>query len=284
MDRVDIAIMRLREASQMSQQIYGKPLVVTTSGGKDSSVCLSLAEKSGIPFEVLHSHTTVDAPETVYFVRKEFERLQNNGIQCKIDYPVFKGKRTSMWDLIPKKLMPPVRWSRYCCEILKEQSCSGRFIVTGVRKAESVKRSSRGIYEKLGSNIKSAIILNNDNDDRRTLIERCTMKSKMVCNPIIDWSDRDVWDFIHSEKVSINPLYNTGHDRIGCIGCPMAGTKKRQFEFAQYPKYKKLWIFAFDKMIQERKKNGLSCERETGEDLFHLWMDDGILPGQISMF
>ncbi len=79
MDKERMAIKRLQEASKMSLQIYGQPLIVTTSGGKDSSVCVELAQRAGIPFEVMHNHTTADAPETVYFVRSEFHRLENGG-------------------------------------------------------------------------------------------------------------------------------------------------------------------------------------------------------------
>ena len=56
------AISRLRIASEMSLKYYGTPLVVTTSGGKDSSACVELALRGGIPFEVQHNHTTADAP------------------------------------------------------------------------------------------------------------------------------------------------------------------------------------------------------------------------------
>lgn len=284
MDKVDVAIMRLREASQMSQQVYGKPLVVTTSGGKDSSVCLSLAEKSGIQFEVQHNHTTADAPETVSFVAEDFKRLESKGVKCTVNYPYYKGKRISMWSLIPQKLMPPTRLMRYCCEVLKEQSGVGRFITTGVRWDESVSRKkNRGIYEA-GRNL----ILNNDNDEKRTLFENCTLKSKRVCNPIVDWTDRDVWDYIASEHLTINPLYQCGYTRVGCIGCPMARTKHRQREFARYPTFKKNYIKSFDRMLEERKRRGRTQGSwnagATGEDVFHWWVEDGVLPGQINMF
>ena len=78
-DPEKIAIGRLKAASDMALKYYGTPLVVTTSGGKDSSVCVELALRSGIPFEVQHNHTTADAPETVRFVRQEFARLENLG-------------------------------------------------------------------------------------------------------------------------------------------------------------------------------------------------------------
>lgn len=66
------AIERLRLAAQMSETYYGQPLVITTSGGKDSDVCLYLAAASGIRYEVQHNHASVDAPETVYHVREQF--------------------------------------------------------------------------------------------------------------------------------------------------------------------------------------------------------------------
>lgn len=118
MDKEQIAIERLKEAALMSERYYKKPLVVTTSGGKDSSVCVELAQRAGIDFEVSHSHTTADAPETVYFVRNEFKRLEEKGIKCTINLPVYKGKRTNMWDLIVQKMFPPTRIQRYCCSAL----------------------------------------------------------------------------------------------------------------------------------------------------------------------
>lgn len=114
------AIERLKIASEMSLANYGLPLVITDSGGKDSSVCKELAVRSGIPFEVIHNHTTADAPETVRFVRQEARRFEDLNIKYDINMPMYKGRRVSMWSLIPQKLMPPTRLMRYCCLILKE--------------------------------------------------------------------------------------------------------------------------------------------------------------------
>ena len=254
--------------------------------GKDSSVCLELAKRAGIPFEVMHSHTTADAPETVYFVREDMKRLEETGVSCAINYPTYKGKRTSMWDLIPQKLMPPTRFVRYCCDILKEGGGKGRFIVTGVRWAESAKRAkNRGVLEILHRDKEKKITLNNDNDENRRLFETCALKGKRICNPIIDWSDDDVWDYIRGNRIEINPLYREGFKRVGCVGCPMAGTKGRQLEFARYPKYKGMYIRAFDRMVQERirrgKMQGTWRAGTTGRDIYHWWMEDSVYPGQM---
>lgn len=125
------------------------------------------------------------------------------------------------------------------------------------------------------------MILNNDNDDRRRLFETCTLKAKRICNPIVDWKDSDVWDYIEAEKIEINPLYECGYSRVGCIGCPMAGTAGRQKEFFRYPQYEKMYIRAFDNMIKERLRRNLPTDWQTGLDCFHWWMEDGVLPGQM---
>lgn len=241
-DKVDIAVRRLQEAAEMSQMLYEKPLVVTYSGGKDSDTVLKLAQIAKIPFEVLHSHTTADAPETVYHVRDKFRELELAGIKCEIDYHTQPdGTRTTMWNLIPRKLMPPTRLVRYCCAELKEGGGKDRMITTGVRWDESTARKSRGALEIISKRREKSIFLNSDNDEDRRLFETCTMKGKRVANPIIDWETSDVMDFLTGEKVKLCSLYSEGWKRVGCIGCPMAG-KHRYAEFARYPTYKKAYI------------------------------------------
>ena len=109
MDLEKKAIERIKMASEMSLHHYGKPLVCTYSGGKDSDVMLELCKRSGVPFEVINSHTTVDAPPTVYHIREQFKQLENQGIKATIHMT-----ELTMWQLIEKKTMPPCRMQRYC--------------------------------------------------------------------------------------------------------------------------------------------------------------------------
>lgn len=282
-EKEEKAIKRLQVASEMSLMHYKKPLVIAYSSGKDSAVLLDLTERAEIPFEVVHSHTTADAPETVYHVRNEFRRLENKGVICKIDYPTYKGKRTSMWSLIPLKGVPPTRIMRYCCTVLKEHSGTGRFIATGVRWAESTKRKGRGIMEVSHSDKRKRIQLNSDNDDVRRLFEICTLKAKRICNPIIDWSDEDIWNYMSDQKIKQNPLYDMGFDRVGCIGCPMAATRIKLREFYYWPEYKDHYLKAFDRMIKENERKKIKTSWRDAEEVYHWWIEDGVLPGQIEM-
>lgn len=271
----------------MSLRYYGLPLVIADSGGKDSSVCKELALRAGIPFEIQHNHTTADAPETVRFIRSEAKRFEELGIKYTINMPMYKGKRTSMWSLIPEKLMPPTRKVRYCCAVLKERGGAGRFICTGVRWAESASRKNgRGIYEKNGDK-KHRIILNNDNDDRRMLFENCRLKSKRTVNPIIDWKNDDVFDFLEDAKKPVNPLYAEGWCRVGCIGCPLAGGKTQMEEFLRWPKFEQLYLNAFDRMLKERVRratDGNEMSWQTARDVMNWFLSNGVLPGQVDLF
>ena len=250
MDLEQSAFEALRFASAQSLKLYKQPLVITYSGGKDSDVLLRLAENSGIPFEVLHSLTTADAPETVLHVRDTFRRMEEKGVKCVIDAHVqADGKRVTMWNLIPKKMMPPTRLMRYCCEKLKEVSGKGRFIATGVRWAESPKRrNGRGLIEVQAHNAKQKLMLMEDNDEGRMQFENCKMKGKRIVNPIIGWEDKDVWDYVEEEQICMNPLY----------GCGLSAVHWRQNENA--------WRISPDGRSINRRISGRSigCWRTAG--------------------
>lgn len=267
----------------MSLRLYESPLVVTDSGGKDSAVCREIVRRAGIPYEVQHNLTTADAPHTIYYVRETFRKLEEQGVTCRMGYPSYKGHRVTMWTLIPAKKFPPTRLQRYCCQVLKESTCRDRFITTGVRWAESARRrKNRGVYENFTSNRDRKLIMNNDNDEQRRLFESCELKGKRICNPIVDWTDRDVWDYIRSERLPMNPLYDMDFRRVGCIGCPMAG-KRRWMEFRLFPTYRQAYTQAFGKMLDVIHAEGIATKWRTAEDVFLWWMEDGQIEGQMSL-
>ena len=265
-----------------------EPYFLCYSGGKDSDVIRILSQLSGVKHDIVHNHTTVDAPETVRYVRS----ISN----IKIEYP-----ELSMWKLIEKKGLPPTRLMRYCCEVLKEGGGKGRIKVTGVRWAESNARKQNGgvvkiigkpkTVQKIGTelnadfeeNKKGGIVLNIDNDANRRFVEMCYRTTSTLVNPIVDWTDNDVWEFLHHYGCDSNPLYQCGYKRVGCIGCPMAGGKGQKKEFAKYPKFKNMYIKAFDRMLKARLERGLDNRNwHTGEDVMAWWIGDDI--NQLNMF
>ena len=267
MDYIERAILRIKQAYEIAEH-HNNTLICCDSGGKDSSVLIDLCIKAGVPFRIEHNHTTVDAPETVYFIRDNHERIKAQGISVKINYP-----DTTMWNLIAKKTIPPMRHIRYCCEHLKERKFDNQHLLLGVRWAESNRRKSRGLHEKIGNTKANRIIYQDENDSRHKLLEICVSKNRVITNPIIDWSNREIWGYIKKNNISVNPLYECGYHRVGCVGCPMS--TKARYEIERHPKIKAAYIRAFDKMIEMRKKRGLQCDKsfEDGESIMRWWTD-----------
>lgn len=265
------------------------------SGGKDSVVLKALADMAGVKYTAHYNVTSVDPPELVRFIREKYQDVA-------WEYPRYNdGKRITMWNLIPLKNYPPTRAMRYCCSMLKERFGAGRYTLTGVRWAESNRRAAaHGLLTMPNARPKTTpdgferskrggIILNNDNDDARRVLETCYAKQKKMVNPIVDWEDSDIWEFIKAENIPYCGLYDEGFKRLGCIGCPMAG-KHRKIEFERWPRYKQLYLNAFAQMQEARVAAGKAplcadwVQDPTPQDIFDWWMDEPWIVGQMSMF
>lgn len=306
--KIEKAYKILRLGADMSKEFYNKPLIVTYSGGKDSDVLLQLAIECLKPneFEVMNSHTTVDAPPTVYHIREKFKQLNKDGIKAYVHLPHDKkGNFISMWTLILKNKMPPTRLARYCCRELKETTTPNRMIATGVRADESVSRAkarneveyiererekrplSKYSYEHAEEVFSDAMARkgepNSEVWDCR-LIENARKQNDTMVNPIFNWTDKDVWEYIHDRNIKYNPLYDMGYKRVGCVGCPMSNRKGQLKWFNDFPKYKELYISFFDKMLMSDK--GVKNRGwQNGKDVFEWWIkDNSQVKGQMSLF
>ena len=248
------------------------------SGGKDSVVVKHLCDMAGVKYDAHYNVTSVDPPELVQFIKEKYPDVHR-------DIPHDEdGKPITMWNLIPRKKVVPTRIMRFCCEELKERGGVGRMTLTGVRWAESARRKK---HQGLAVIMDNNTVLNNDNAESRELLESCYKKRKTVINPIINWEDEDVWEFIHRENIPYCKLYDEGEKRLGCIGCPLSGNRTMERDFVRYPKYKELYLKAFGKRIAERERAGLSIKGwETPEKVMEWWLSpkaDKPIEGQIGM-
>lgn len=256
-DMVEVAIERLK-AFEPKEGYY-----LAFSGGKDSVTVKALADMAGVKYDAHYHVTSVDPPELVRFV-KTFPEVH-------FDFPVDDdGRVKTMWNLIPKRKMPPTRIMRYCCKDLKEGGGEDRFVVTGVRKDESVRRARDRSGLELGEKKKDRRELLDPDNPTPEMMYHCQTYHRKVLNPIIDWTTDEVWEFIKEYKVRYCCLYDEGFSRLGCIGCPIGARAHRLWEFERYPKYKENYIKAFQKMIDAYplKKE----DWQTGKEVFEWWI------------
>ena len=102
--------------------------------------------------------------------------------------------------------------------------------------------------------------------------EACYQRKKTVINPIINWEDADVWEFIRKFDVPYCKLYDQGYSRLGCIGCPIGAWAAD--ELARYPKYRDAYLRAFSKMIESRLGGGKQTKWKSAEDVMSWWLSD----------
>ncbi len=207
------------------------------SGGKDSIVIYKLAQLAGIKFDAHYNFTTVDPPELLRFIKENYKDVE------------WHRPRIGMFKLIEEKLMPPTRMVRYCCGELKERGGKNRFIITGIKKCESSNRANRKMIEVCYRDI-----------------------SKKYINPIIDWQDSDVWEFIKLYDLEYCCLYNEGFNRIGCVMCPLPGSSSMLKDKEKYPNFYKAYLRSFRKMIENRKAKGKKTKWKTAEEVMNWWI------------
>lgn len=232
-DKVEIAIDRIKTFEPKDKGYY-----LAFSGGKDSIVIHRLAVMAKVKFDAVYNVTTIDPPELIYFIRKEYKKV-------KFDYPdlpFLKRLETKGF---------PIRQQRWCCAEYKERGGTGRLVMMGIRKKESNQRS------------------------KRRLVEFCYKDStKRMLNPIIDWTDAEVWEFIKSERLKYCSLYDLGFKRLGCLFCPMNTDRKKHAE--RYPRFKRNFIKSFEKLYENKKDKwqNVKARWKNGEEMFNWWLDE----------
>lgn len=113
--------------------------------------------------------------------------------------------------------------------------------------------------------------MSTDNVADAPMFKFCHNYHKKILNPIIDWTDEEVWELIREYNVPYCKLYDKGFKRIGCVGCPMSTRAKQELE--SYPKIKKLYLKAFEKMLEARHKEGLKTDWKTAEEVMNWWLE-----------
>ncbi len=165
---------------------------VSFSGGKDSLVTLDLAMRVGIS-NVVFCDTTLEFDETVEYVKdiESYYGLKITTIKAPRDF----------FDLV-ENICVPSRKCKWCCKVFKFGPLTKFAIdnkidnyITGLRSEESNKRR------------------------HYTSTDYNPLVPIPQINPILDWNEKNVWDYIKKENLPINPLYQF-FDRIGCWICP----------------------------------------------------------------
>lgn len=254
--KVEHSVELLQKAERLAlayDDVYGYYLAF--SGGKDSQCLYHVAKLAGVRFKAHMNLTSIDPPEVIRFVKREYP-----------DVELVKPKKSIFQAAVDNKILPTMR-VRWCCAEYKETAGAGKVTLIGIRKAESARRAKRNEVEinnrkfsgdidgleeyrktknreKRGRKPKDNREVTIVNADGERVLGCIKGKESLLISPIIDWTDEEVWEFLDALGVSHCSLYDEGWHRIGCIGCPMSSHKQKMIENKRYPHVKRGWIKA----------------------------------------
>lgn len=224
------------------------------SGGKDSQVVLELVKMADVKYRAVYNVTTNDPADNVRFIKQHYPDVE------------FSVPERSYFQMIAQKGVPMMN-RRWCCEMFKETASVGYVVLTGVRREESRKRAS---YEEILKWNRSGGVKGSVDIDKMESNEfRCVGgKDKFMVFPILEWTEKDVWEFINLRGLPVNPCYKN-HKRVGCVFCPFARSKEIRSYCKTHPQLKVAYIHAIERFMAKDR----SCQKlSSAEDYFEWWL------------
>lgn len=223
-----VRLVRLEEEAvdflhQVRESYPDLPLVVSWSGGKDSTVASMLAQRAFPTERIPHifADTTIELPSTYEFLR-EFRRI-NPAIPLLVGLPA-----RDFFELC-REIGPPSRIQRWCCATHKAAPLTDLLrvvggqrqvlAVAGLRRTESNRRARYG-----------------------KVIDDGKIGLQVLVNPVADWCDFDVWLWLLRHDTPVNSAYYLGLDRVGCAFCPDSREWSDMIGVAAFSDYFRPWL------------------------------------------
>lgn len=195
-EKINSALELLRQASEL------QPAVFSTSFGAEDMVLLDLIRSGTLPISIFTLDTGRLPEETYQLMQQVDERYG----RCVATY---HPEAAALHALVAQQgvngFYESVDKRKACCAVRKTEPLARALAgknawVTGLRAAQSVTRASLAAREWDGSH-------------RLTKF-----------NPLHDWSETDVWDYLRARDVPTNALHARGYPSIGCAPCTRAIT------------------------------------------------------------
>jgi phosphoadenosine phosphosulfate reductase len=201
--------------NELNEQLHGKSAIVVlkffidqfgdkvtlgSSMGAEDQVLTDMMVKISKDVDIFTLDTGRLFPETYTTIDKTNKKY---GITIKVFFPV-KDKVQNMVNEHGINLFyDSIENRKLCCNIrkiepLRRALYNSKIWVTGLRKDQSVTR----FYTKLV-----------EWDEDLGLIK---------INPLLNWTEKDVWKYIHDNDIPYNELHDKGFPSIGCQPCTRA--------------------------------------------------------------
>lgn len=167
--------------------------IVTSSFGAQSAVMLHLVSQQKADIPVVLIDTGYLFPETYQFIDELTDRL-------KLNLKVFKPKQSSAW----QEARHGKRW---------EQGLEG---IDAYNRDNKVEPMQRAIEELNVGTWFSGLRRSQSLDRSKTpFVEASGDRFKVY--PIVDWTDKDIYDYLKKHDLPYHPLWDKGYVSIGDV-------------------------------------------------------------------
>lgn len=177
-------------------ETFGERVAISSAFGAEGMVLIDMASRVRKNFRLFTIDTEFLFPETYGLMDRIEEKY---GIAIERVYSVLSPEEQ-------EREHGEALWTRdpdYCCNL---------------RKVEPLRRK----LGELGAWITS---IRRDQTTARSGAQRVEWDSKfglVKVNPIVDWSTKQVWRYIHDHDVPYNELHDQNYPSIGCTHCTRA--------------------------------------------------------------
>jgi phosphoadenosine phosphosulfate reductase len=184
--------MSAEEVLYWAHDEFGDRLCVSCSWQKQSSVLVHMVSELGLDVDVVELDTHLFFREAYETRERLVERYGLRLVRPEVITIAEQHKRegANLWERNPDR----------CCHIRKVEPLIDALEpydawVSGIRRDQS---PSRALTQKLEGSERYGV---------------------WKIQPLADWSEADVWDYIMANDIPYNPLHDAGYRSIGCIPC-----------------------------------------------------------------
>lgn len=181
-------------------QYFGEEIVLSTSLGLEDQVLTEMVMRQRRSTEVFTLDTGRLFPETYDLIARTNKQY---GIRMKTYFPEPAKVEEMVANRGINLFYDSVENRKMCCGIRKVAQLPRAFQgkkawICGLRKDQSVSRFFSKMVEW---------------DENNQLVK---------INPLINWSEKEVWDYIKTNSIPYNVLHDNGFPSIGCEPCTRA--------------------------------------------------------------
>jgi phosphoadenosine phosphosulfate reductase len=176
------------------------PVVFASSLGAEDMVLTDLIAEHALPIEIFTLDTGRLPGETYALLDQLRARY---GIAVRVQYPDTRAIERYVAANGINAFYASVELRQACCAVRKTEPLARALAgkgawITGLRRSQGITRTNISIEE---------------ND---------VVHGIPKINPLADWSEGEVWDYIRTNRVPYNALHDRGYPSIGCAPCTRA--------------------------------------------------------------